>query len=81
MMTMVMNPKTITATKLKAQLLGALDEVQNTGRPYVVTKHGKPVAKIVPIIDDRPLLGSVKMLVSEDELLAPFDVEWNALRD
>lgn len=80
-MTMVMNPKTITATKLKAQLLGALDEVQSTGRPYVVTKHGKPVAKIVPITDDRPLLGSVKMLVSEEELLAPIGIEWNAARD
>lgn len=80
MMTMVMNPRTITATKLKAQLLGALDDVAASGQPYVVTKHGKPVAKIVPVDSNAPLRGSVKVLVSDEELFAPIDVEWDAMR-
>lgn len=77
-MTMVMNPESITATKLKATLLGVLDEVQRTGRGVTVTKHGKPVADIVPHVHDAKLLGSVEFLVGEDELLAPIDLEWDA---
>jgi len=37
------------AGKFKAQCLGVLDEVQAKREPVLVTKHGKPVAKVVPI--------------------------------
>ncbi len=80
-MTMVMQARTITATKLKAQLLGALDDVAATGQPYVVTKHGKPVAKIVPADPGGELRGSVTYLVSDEELIAPLDEPWDALAE
>lgn len=81
-MTMVMKPDetTITATKLKAHLLQVLDEVAGLGGPVVVTKFGKPIARLVPIEDDQPLRGSVEFLVSDDELIKPLDVEWDAAR-
>jgi prevent-host-death family protein len=41
--------KIIQAGKFKAQCLALLDEVAQSHNPIVVTKHGKPVAKIVPI--------------------------------
>lgn len=66
----------ITATKLKATLLGILDEVARTGRTVTVTKHGKPIADIVPHVHKNTLLGSVQILVSEEEFLAPIDLEW-----
>lgn len=75
---MVMSVETITATKAKATLLAVLDEVARTGRPVTVTKHGKPVADIVPHVHEEPydLVGTVEQLVSDDELIAPIDVEW-----
>lgn len=76
--TMVMNETTYTATRLKAELLGVLDRVQASGEPVVVTKHGRPVARLVPIDDAAPLAGSVRFLVDEDELLLPIDVDWKA---
>lgn len=79
-MTMVMESgkTTITATKLKAQLLQVLDEVAGAGGPVVVTKFGKPVARLVPIDDEPPLRGSVEYLVDDDDLIKPIDVQWNA---
>ncbi len=38
-----------------------MDEVQQTGEPLVVTKRGKPVVKLVPIIrDDDNFFDSMK---------------------
>jgi prevent-host-death family protein len=78
-MTMVM-PRSITASRFKAQCLGLLDDVAATGDEIVVTKHGRPVARVVAISEAEPLLGSVSFEVSDDELIAPLDADWDAAR-
>ena len=40
--------KQMPAGKFKARCLAVMDEVQKTGEPVLITKHGKPVAKLVP---------------------------------
>jgi len=40
--------KRIAAGQFKAQCLAIMDQVSKTGEPIVITKHGKPVAKLVP---------------------------------
>lgn len=77
-MTMVMTEMSYTATRLKAELLGVLDRVHSSGEPVIVTKHGRPVARIVPIDETAPLEGSVRFLVGENELLRPVDAVWDA---
>jgi prevent-host-death family protein len=77
-MTMVMDAPTVTATRLKAQLLALLDEVAETGRPLIVTKRGKPVAKIVPVEPPPSLVGTVRFLVDDDQLLEPVGGPWDA---
>lgn len=42
----------IDATEFKARCLNLIDEVVATRQPVVVTKHGKPIARIVPIEDE-----------------------------
>lgn len=74
---MVMSERTYTASRLKAELLGVLDTVEASGDTVVVTKHGRPVARIVPVADSGSLLGSVTY-DDEDDLLRPLDVAWNA---
>lgn len=39
--------KTISASEAKAKLLGLLDDVER-GESIVVTRHGRPVARLVP---------------------------------
>jgi prevent-host-death family protein len=45
--------KTIAAGTFKIHCLALMDEVQAKRESVVITKHGKPVAKLVPA-DDRP---------------------------
>jgi prevent-host-death family protein len=76
-----MNERMITASRFKAECLGLLDDVARTHRELVVTKHGKPVAKVVPAQPAIDLRGSVTFLVDDDELMEPIDVEWDAERE
>jgi prevent-host-death family protein len=47
--------KTMAAGVFKANCLAVMDEVQAKRETVVITKHGKPVAKLVPVdsqVDD-----------------------------
>jgi len=71
----------ISKSKFKARALEYFREVERTGRPLVVTDHGRPVLKIVPYRDDpSTLLGELKDTVVRYE--APTepvsDDEWKA---
>ena len=61
------------AADFKAKCLELMDRVRETGVEYVVTKHGKPVAKLVPYTEKaRPsFFGSLKGSVMKYE--RPFD--------
>jgi prevent-host-death family protein len=79
-MTAVMSdPKVITATQFKARCLRLLDEVAESGETLVVTKRGRPVARVEPAQPPRDLRGSVKYNISDEELVhfsvGPWDVE------
>ena len=51
--------KTIGAAQFKEQCLALLDEVGPEG--IVITKHGKPVAKLIPIeVESASLIGSLR---------------------
>jgi len=41
--------KTIAAGEFKARCLSLMDDVQRTRQTVVITKRGKPVAKLVPV--------------------------------
>jgi prevent-host-death family protein len=43
--------KQIAAGQFKAQCLAIMDQVLQSGEPVVITKHGKPVVKLVPAED------------------------------
>lgn len=77
-MTMV-RMKRISATQFKAQCLALLDEAA-AGEEIVVTKHGQPVALVVAAEPAADLQASVTFHVDDDELIAPLDVEWNAVQ-
>ena len=71
--------KNISASQFKIHCLAILDEVAKSGLPLIVTRRGKPVAKLVPIDAPGPpnLLGSVHYK-RETDLLAPIDESWKA---
>jgi len=52
----------VNAAEFKAKCLKLIDEVATTHEPLVITKRGKPMAKLVPIEDETPtsLFGYMK---------------------
>jgi prevent-host-death family protein len=40
--------KRMPAGEFKAQCLAVMDQVLHSGEPVVITKHGKPVVKLIP---------------------------------
>lgn len=69
----------IGAGQFKARCLALLDEVASTGKEVVVTKRGRPVARVVPLRADgeNNLVGSVDY-DSEEDLLDPVAMDWKA---
>jgi prevent-host-death family protein len=74
-------PKTMSAADFKAKCLDVLDQVAERRQPVVVTKRGKPVAQVVPIIRrPRRLWGVMKGEIEvRGDILGPLDVEWEAM--
>lgn len=73
---MTMSSKTaIPAGQFKARCLALLDRVARTGEEVVVTKRGKPVARVVPIkpAHQPSLIGSVK---TRGDIVGPILDEW-----
>jgi prevent-host-death family protein len=48
-----MKTKTIAAGAFKARCLAIMDEVQSKRQAVVITKRGKPVAKLVPVEEEK----------------------------
>lgn len=65
--------RTIAAGEFKAKCLKLLDEVAETREPLIVTKFGKPVAKVVPIEEKRAeLFGALRgSVVWEGDIISP----------
>jgi prevent-host-death family protein len=69
--------KTVPAAKFKEQCLALLDRVGPEG--IVITKHGKPVAKLVPInTDSAGLIGSFKGKIKIKGNISTTGVKWDA---
>jgi len=71
--------RSVGATAFKARCLSMLDRVAQTGEPLIVTKRGKPVARVVPIrhAQGTSLRGSVS---THGDIVAPILDAWNADR-
>ncbi len=69
--------RTISASRFKAQCLALLDEVAASGETIVITKRGKPIARVAPLEPPKSLIGSVTYLVSDEELIAPLWENWD----
>ena len=56
--------KSIAAAKFKAHSLTLMDDVHKNREPIVITKRGKPVAKLVPAgNEDREFLGRLEGII------------------
>jgi prevent-host-death family protein len=71
----------VSASQFKAKCLAMLDDVAATGDEIVVTKRGRAVARVSPATEPESLRGSVTFNVTDEELITPIAVEWDAARE
>lgn len=72
-----MKAKSIGAAQFKEKCLALLEEIGPEG--IVVTKHGKPVAKLVPIeSESKDLIGSLKHKIKIHGDVLSTGISWNA---
>jgi prevent-host-death family protein len=65
--------KTISAADFKARCLTLMDDVGSTGEILLITKRGKPVAKLVPAAKkNREFIGRLKGVV---EIVGDLDAD------
>ena len=70
----------IQAGDFKAKCLHLMDEVNEKHIRITITKHGKPIAQLVPI-DETPVnfFGCLKNTVTiKGDITAPIDVKWES---
>ena len=74
------HPEEVPATAFKDSCLGLIDRVCQTREEIVVTKHGRPVAKLVPCEEDtRPIFGYLAGSVTiHGDIVEPIDEDWDA---
>ncbi|HWO99681.1 MAG TPA: type II toxin-antitoxin system Phd/YefM family antitoxin [Methylococcus sp.] len=71
----------ITAAEFKAKCLKLMDEIAKTREPIVITKRGKPIAKLMPV-DEEPksLFGYMKGKVTIlGDIVSPLEEPWSVL--
>jgi len=72
----------VPAGEFKSKCLELMDRVAETGAPIVITKRGKPVAQLAPMVDKPETLqgfakGRIRIL---GNIIAPLDLDWHAAR-
>ena len=72
--------KTIKASEFKAKCLQLMDEVAATGEEIVITKHGRPVSRLMPYREKPKSIFGIDRdkIVILGDIMEPIDVEWEA---
>ena len=68
----------VQASVFKARCLAILDEVAASHNTFIVTKNGRPVAKLVPLDTPATTLGTVTLLADTDSDYFSTSEQWNA---
>ena len=75
--------KTVIISEFKAKCISILKEAQRTREPVVVTRRGKPLARIEPIIEAAPRrqLGALRgrMRIMGDIVRSDSEQDWDML--
>ncbi len=76
----VLDTPPMPAGEFKANCLEVMDPVKTKKTEVIVTKHGKPVAKLVPVDTSGPeLFGFLAGAVTyHGDITAPIDEPWDA---
>lgn len=70
---------TVQASEFKAKCLQMMDQVAATGEPILITKRGRPVARLMPPERKRFYIGALKGMISipdDADIISPTGESW-----
>lgn len=75
----------VSVSEFKAKALGIFDDISKTGRVVTVTKHGRPLAKVLPFPEskvERPVPGKLAgTILYEGDIVSPLGAGiWHAAK-
>ena len=75
--------RTMKASEFKARCLQIMDEVAEQGGEIVITKHGRPVSRLVPYREEAPaIFGADSDIIRiHGDIVSPIGMEWEAEAD
>jgi len=81
---MIVSMKTMVISDFKAKCIAVLKNAQHDGEPLMITWHGHPIAKMVPVCDRAAprKLGTLKgrMRIRKDIVHADSTADWDMNR-
>ncbi len=84
-MEVALTTRTIPVTQFRNQCLRLIDEVKATGEKLIVTKHGRPVAEVIPVTKKlkKSIIGWSSDIRINDDLSKPAipPEEWEMVSD
>ncbi|HET8785067.1 MAG TPA: type II toxin-antitoxin system prevent-host-death family antitoxin [Candidatus Limnocylindrales bacterium] len=69
------------ASRFKAECLAVLDQVEQLKVSVTITKHGRPIARLVPLESEQgsaPTMGSVRLVAEDDAAYYGTGEAWDA---
>jgi prevent-host-death family protein len=73
--------RTVPVSEFKAQVLRLVEEAQATGQEYIVTKRGKPMVLVTPIVSEvRTVFGTWQGAEVGDIVHSDWSEEFSASR-
>jgi prevent-host-death family protein len=79
-----MGSQIVTATEFKAKCLALIDEVASKGRTITVTKRGKPMATLSPVLRKRKSSRGIlkgKLNIPDKVLMADYSDLYDCIRE
>lgn len=80
---MAIDPMEISAAEFKAKCLKLMDKVEHERTQLVITKRGRPIAKLVPYDDSPPSVFGYMAGTGTicGDIISPLNLKWNAESD
>ena len=70
-------PREVGAAEFKARCLELIDEVEQLGTEITITRHRKPIARLVSVDAPPAFCGSLEgMVLEQGDLISPLGVQW-----
>ena len=74
----------IAAGEFKAKCLKLMDRIKKNHEEIIITKYGKPIAKLIPFTEKpaKSMFGCMKGTIEiTGDIVSPLDIKWDANED